>query len=91
MTTTESLLNTKRAAKNIDCFLIIGKDIEGEYPFEDDVEWLYNTSGKPKVGFELAGYYLVEGAESYVTRIWHGHKNHYKALFKCIWEITDAE
>jgi len=34
------MLRRKRAAKNICYTLAIGKDIEGEHPFDEDIDWL---------------------------------------------------
>ena len=84
----KQMLGSRRAAKNICYTITIGKDIEGEHPFDHDIDWLWHQIDKSR-GLERAGYYLIEGDETYVTRAWHGYRNHYKALFTCIWEIEN--
>ena len=72
-------------ASEIPAKMIFGADVDSG-PFEDEVDWIKQYYPEATE----SGYYIVEGDETFPTRIWHGQENNVSAVFTCVYEDEDA-
>ncbi len=87
-----SLLGCHRKAKNIDFRMVFGEENGeslSEHPFSEEASWL--RSGCDGVSIPEAGFYLLEGDETWPVRLWRGSDNNIEAFYVCIWEKEEED